>query len=113
MLLHPLAALTPRQRRASSQARLHLLDHMRHRDFRVLLEHAGHQAITADVIDALRRANGENRDGAESGGVEPNATWAGLQCFLFLVLQSLISAELKSCVYFFFLGLLRMVRLCL
>lgn len=34
---------------------LFLLDHVWHRNFRVLLEHAGHQAVTSDVIDALKR----------------------------------------------------------
>ena len=30
-----------------------LLDHVRHRHLGVLLEHAGHQAVAADVVDAL------------------------------------------------------------
>ena len=42
----------------------HLLDHMRHGDFRVLLKHTGHQAITADIIYTLQKQR-ENRDKRE------------------------------------------------
>lgn len=34
---------------------LFLLDHVWHRNFRVLLKHAGHQAVASDVIDALKQ----------------------------------------------------------
>ena len=40
-----------------TQARTHqrdVLDHMGNSDFRVLLKHAGHQAVAADVVYALR-----------------------------------------------------------
>lgn len=40
---------------------------MRHGDFRVLLEHAGHQAIAADIIDALQTAKGWNRERRSEG----------------------------------------------
>lgn len=41
-----------------------LLDHVRHRDFGVLLKHAGHQAVTTDIVDALKRRAEENLSGA-------------------------------------------------
>jgi len=31
-----------------------LLDHVRHGDFGVVLKHAGHQAIAANVVNALK-----------------------------------------------------------
>lgn len=36
-----------------------LLDHVRHRHFGVFLEHAGHQAVAPDVVDALRQRDTE------------------------------------------------------
>lgn len=36
-----------------------LLDHVRHRDFGVLLKHAGHQAVTSDVVNALKQRAAE------------------------------------------------------
>lgn len=43
-----------------------LLDHVRHRDFGVLLKHAGHQAVTTDIVDALKRRAEENLSGADA-----------------------------------------------
>lgn len=40
--------------------RVFLLDHVRHRNFGVLLKHAGHQAITSDIINALRHRAGKH-----------------------------------------------------
>lgn len=43
-----------------------LLDHVRHRDFGVLLKHAGHQAVTTDIVNALKRRAEENLSGADA-----------------------------------------------
>ena len=40
---------------------LFLLYHVRNRNFGVLLEHAGHQAVTPDVIDALKQREEKRR----------------------------------------------------
>lgn len=44
-----------------------LLDHVRHRDFGVLLKHAGHQAVASDIVNALKER-------AEI--IDPVQTWA-------------------------------------
>lgn len=54
------------------------LDHVRHRNFGVLLEHAGHQAVTPDVIDALKQREEESNIWNQKAALSSRSAQFGL-----------------------------------